>query len=89
MINKEETERILDIFFRECFQFWRHSGSEEREAFENALQDIKGIKRDPNSPCGDLLDDEAKQKFIFYREVDLGMHRESIGARRKSDEKTN
>ena len=75
MINAKETEKILGIFFAECFEFWRFNGSDDRQAFENALQDIKGINHDPNSPHGDLLDKEAKEKFIHYREVDLGILR--------------
>lgn len=72
MVDAKETERILDKFFKECFNFWKLQGNTSRQSFENALKDIRDIKRDPYVPTGDLLDEEAKQKFIRYREMDLG-----------------
>ena len=47
--------------------------NDEREAFERALNDTRRIMTDPFSPCGDRLDVETKEKFIKYREMDLGM----------------
>ena len=72
MVNAKETERILDKFFKECFNFWKRQGNTDRRSFENALKDIKNIKCDPYTPTGDLLNEEIKQKFIRYREIDLG-----------------
>jgi len=72
MIDAKETEKILDKFFRECWRFWRLRGNTSRQSFENALKDIRNIKHNPYVPTGDLLNEEAKQKFIHYREIDLG-----------------
>ena len=73
MLNEKTTELILETFFRDCLRFWRKNTNDEREAFEKALNDTKGITKDPFSPCGDKLDEETKEKFIKYREMDLGM----------------
>ena len=72
MIESKETEIILNQFFGECINFWKHNGKTGRESFENALNDIKSINRNPYEPHGDLLDVETKQKFIEYRTMDLG-----------------
>lgn len=73
MLNQRDTQLVMENFFRDCLNFWRRSTNDEREAFENALNDIRRITTDPFSPCGDKLDVETKEKFIKYREMDLGM----------------
>ena len=73
MLTKQETQLVMENFFRDCLNFWRRSTNDEREAFENALNDTKRIMTDPFSPCGDRLDMETKEKFIKYREMDLGL----------------
>ena len=72
MVDAKETERILDKFFRECWKYWKLKGNTDRTSFENALEDVRRLKHDPYVPTGDLLDEEAKNKFIHYREMDLG-----------------
>ena len=75
MLNEKETELIMENFFRDCLNFWRRSTNDEREAFENALDDTRRIMTNPFSPCGDRLDEETKDAFIRYREMDLGVRR--------------
>ena len=73
MLNQRDTQLAMENFFRDCLNFWRRNTNDEREAFEKALDDIRRITTDPFSPCGDKLDVETKEKFIKYREMDLGM----------------
>ena len=73
MLNSQETQLVMENFFRDCLNFWKRSTNDEREAFEKALNDTRRIITDPFSPCGDKLDVETKEKFIKYREMDLGM----------------
>ena len=73
MLNQRDTQLVMENFFRDCLNFWRRSTNDEREAFEKALNDTRGITTDPFSPCGKKLDAETKNKFIKYREMDLGM----------------
>lgn len=73
MLNVQETQLVMENFFRDCLNFWRRSTNDEREAFEKALDDTRRIMTDPFSPCGGKLDMETKEKFIKYREMDLGM----------------
>lgn len=75
MLNEHDTQLVMENFFRDCLSFWRRSTNDEREAFENALNDIRRITTDPFSPCGDKLDVETKEVFIRYREMDLGIRR--------------
>ena len=72
MLTAKETEKVMEKFFNSSLSFWRQIEVDERQAFENALYDTKNIKTDPFVPCGKKLDEEAKQKFIHYREMDLG-----------------
>lgn len=71
MLDMNKTQTILERFFNDCLCFWRRSGSDERQAFEYALDDVKGLKRDPFVPAGEPLDIETKENFIRYREMDL------------------
>lgn len=71
MLSKHETLVIMDDFFRDCLGFWRRNVDDEREAFENALNDVRCITTNPFSPHGDKLDVEAKAKYIKNRELDL------------------
>lgn len=72
MLDANKTQTTLEKFFNDCLCFWRRSGSDERQAFEYALDDVNGLKRDPFVPVGELLDEETKANFIRYREIDLG-----------------
>ena len=72
MLNEHETQLVMENFFRDCLNFWRRSTSDEREAFEKALDDTRRIMTDPFSPCGNSLHIETKEKFIRYRMQDLG-----------------
>lgn len=73
MLNAHETELAMEHFFRDCYKFWMRNTNDERVAFEKALNDTRGITTDPFSPCGKKLDVDTKEKFIKYREMDLGM----------------
>ena len=72
MLNAHETQLALEHFFKDCYKFWLRTTNDDRIAFEKALNDTRGITTDPFSPCGKKLDVETKDKFIKYREMDLG-----------------
>lgn len=73
MLNEHETQLVMENFFRECQNFWHRTVNDEREVFEKALRDVRSITTDPNSPCGEKLDEETRMAFIRYREQDLGI----------------
>ena len=73
MLNQHETQLAMERFFRDCQNFWKRTSNDEREVFEKALDDTRRITTDPFSPRGDKLDEETKEKFIKYREMDLGL----------------
>lgn len=73
MLNAHETQLALEHFFKDCYKFWLRTTNDDRVAFEKALNDTRGITTDPFSPCGKKLDVATKEKFIKYREMDLGM----------------
>ena len=73
MLNQHDTQLAMERFFKDCQNFWRRTINDEREVFERALDDTRRITTDPFSPCGKKLDVETKEKFIKYREMDLGM----------------
>lgn len=71
MLNEKETDQILEEFFYECVAFWNRNINNTREAFKNAIRDIEGLTRDPNEPCGRLLNVAAQKKFIEQRKMYL------------------
>ena len=73
MLNEHDTQLVMERFFRDSQNFWRRIVDDERDAFKRALNETRIITTDPFSPCGDELDVETKEKFIKYREMDLGM----------------
>ena len=73
MLNQHDTQLVMENFFRDCQNFWCRTINDEREVFEKALRDVKSITTDPNSPCGEKLDEETRKAFIRYREMDLGI----------------
>ena len=75
MLTTHETELAMEHFFKDCYNFWMRSTNDERGAFEKALNDVRGITTDPFDPFGKKLDVETKEKFIKYREMDLGIVR--------------
>lgn len=73
MLNEHDTQLVMEHFFRDCQNFWRRTVNDEREVFERALNDMRSITTDPFFPCGKKLNIETKEKFIRYREMDLGI----------------
>jgi len=73
MLNEHDTQLVMEHFFRDCQNFWRRTINDEREVFEKALNDMRNITTDPFSPYGKKLNVETKEKFIRYREMDLGI----------------
>lgn len=73
MLNEHDTQLVIEHFFRDCQNFWRRTTNDEREVFEKALNDVRSITTDPFSPRGKKLNVETKEKFIRYREMDLGI----------------
>lgn len=74
MLNAQQTQLIMEKHFKACYDYWMRSGycTDEREAFSNAIDDIRNMKHDPFSPCGDKIDIETRNQFVKYREQDLG-----------------
>lgn len=72
MLNEKETQSVLQQFFMECLRFWQRDLFDERQAFQYAINDVKGLTKDPYSPQGQELDHDVKERFIKYRELDLG-----------------
>lgn len=74
MLNKEQTQLIMEKHFKACYDFWKRSGycKDEREAFANAIDDVRKMKRDPFTPCGEEIDIETRDAFVRYREQDMG-----------------
>ena len=72
MLSEKETQFVLQQFFVECFNFWKSSLSDERKAYEYAIDDVRGVTKDPYSPHGQELNSDVKARFIRYREIDLG-----------------
>ena len=72
MLTEKETQIALENFFNDCVNFWKGQGYEYKEAFKLAIEDTIKITTDPFSPHGDKLDLNTKEKFINYREMDLG-----------------
>ena len=73
MLNQHDTQLVIENFFRECQNYHRKNTNDEREVFAKALNDVSDITSDPYSPYGKKLDVETKNKFIKYREMDLGI----------------
>ena len=73
MLNEHDTQLVLEESMRDSISFWERQGLDEREAFIKALDEITVMTSDPNSPYGEKLDVATKEKFIKYREMDLGM----------------
>ena len=78
MLNAQETQLVMEKHFRACFNFWKKSGycKDEREAFANAIDDVRNMKRNPLTMQGEELDIETRDKFVRYREKDLGVKAE-------------
>ena len=73
MLNERETILALEGAMRFNRRFWERQGCNEREAFIRALDEVAEMTTDPSSPCGERLDEETKEKFIYYRKKDLGI----------------
>lgn len=74
MLNAQETQLVMEKHFKACFRYWLTSGccKDKREAFANAIDDVRNMKRDPFTMQGEELDIETRDKFVRYREQDLG-----------------
>ena len=73
MLTERETLLVLEKSMMNNRRFWERQGYDEREAFIKALNEVAEMTTDPSSPFGERLDEETKEKFIKYREMDLGM----------------
>ena len=76
MLSARETQVVLEKHFNGCYKYWISQDyiDGERDAFKRALDDIRYMKYDPFSPCGEELDPETKKKVIHYRERDVGVN---------------
>lgn len=75
MLSAQETQLVMEKHFRACYRYWLTSGysKDKREAFANAINDVRNIKRNPLTMQGEELDIETRDKFVRYREQDLGI----------------
>ena len=73
MLNERETILALEEAMRGNRRFWERQGYDEREAFIKALDETAEITTDPSSPCGEKLDVKAKEKFLYYERMNLGL----------------
>ena len=73
MLNERETTLVLEEAMRGSIRFWERQGYDEREAFIKALDEVEEMTTNPMSPYGEKLDEKAKEKFIYYRKIDLGI----------------
>ena len=64
LLSYNETIQILTKFIKECYDFWLREGNDKLGAMRLALRDIYYTNRDPNEPCGKLLDAKAKIDFM-------------------------
>ena len=73
MLDARKTQIALERFFNDCLKFWSSDNKlNDRQVFENALDNVRTLKHDPFVPAGELLDPITKANFIRYREMDLG-----------------
>ena len=73
VLNEKETELVLEEAFMSNMNFWENQGYDERDAFIKALNEVAEMTTDPSSPFGEKLDEETKNLYVKYREMDLGM----------------
>lgn len=73
MLNERETILALEEAMRFNRRFWERQGYDKRDAFIKALDEVAEMTTDPSSPFGEKLDEKAKEKFIYYRKIDLGI----------------
>lgn len=73
MLNERETILALEEAMRGNRRFWERQGYDEREAFIKTLDEIAEITTDPSSPYGEKLDVKAKEKFLYYERMNLGL----------------
>lgn len=71
MENKEDTLKILNKFFIDCFGFWFNEGKSIMEALTLALGEVAEVEHNPFDPYGKLLDAEGKQEFVARIEKEL------------------
>lgn len=72
MLNAHQTQLIMERHFKSCYNFWLRTVHNEREAYINAIEDVRNMKHDPFSPCGEEIDIETRDAFVRYREQDMG-----------------
>ena len=73
MLNEKQTELVLEASMKDNVRFWERQGYDEREAFIKALNEVAEMTADPCSPYGDKLDDKTKERFVYYKKMDLGI----------------
>jgi hypothetical protein len=71
MLSAKETKIILEIFFNECYDFWREEGEDDVTAFRLAIEDVRSIKHHPFEVNGKELDVLVKRQFIVDAEIEL------------------
>lgn len=76
------TERILNQFYDDCFQFWkkekeRGNISDNTSSIEElALNDVRNVKTNPFSVKGQRLDVETKENWIIEKQNSLSKKEE-------------
>lgn len=72
MLNKEQTNLVLEKHFNACYNYWKLTVNDDRKAFANAIEDIRHMHHDPFTMSGEEIDIDTRDKFVRYREQDLG-----------------
>lgn len=65
MLNKQQTQIILEEHFLQCLRFWVREGKDNKEALGLAIIDVRQTVNDPNEPYEIVpLNVEGKREFI-------------------------
>lgn len=63
MIDNELCWKIISVFHKECFQFWKRENKGLLSALELALVDTKRLKTNPFRPAGEPIDQDVLHAF--------------------------
>lgn len=71
MESKENTLKILNKFFVDCFGFWLRENKSIKEALTLAFNETAEATHNPFEPYGNVLNAEGKQEFVERIEREL------------------
>lgn len=62
--NYKETIEILEVFYKECLDYWVTQEDSIDVAEKQALKDVEVLKHNPLVPRGKKLDPKAHNDFL-------------------------